>query len=331
MVRELGVSHRFWRHGTKGGHLMRRRWEQDGSVELHLVELSASWEAQTAHAALLLVVYLTALVGKLLIIVLTTVDAQLQTPMYFFLRNLSFLDLCYISVTVPKSIVNSFTHDSSISFRCALQVFFFIGLASAEIATLTVVAYDCYVAICQPLHYEAVTDHGACVRVMALSWLGGTASGLMHVAATFSLPFCGFNSVHQFFCDIPQLLSLLDSKVIVNEIRVMVFITCLVLLCFVLITLSYVYIFSTIMRIPSKEARSKTFATCMPHLVVVTLFLISGSIAYVKPISSSPSFLDLFLPVFYTVVPPTLNPIIYSLRNRDMKAALGRQCVRKTN
>uniref|UniRef100_H0UT74 Olfactory receptor n=1 Tax=Cavia porcellus TaxID=10141 RepID=H0UT74_CAVPO len=296
------------------------------TVEFHLLEFSASQEVQTAHAALMLVVYLVAVSGNLLIIVLTSLDAHLQTPI-----NLSFLDFCYISVTVPKSIINSFTHDSSISFSgCALQVFFFIDLASTEIAILTVMSYDRYVAICQPLYYEAIMDRGACVRMIALSWLSGMVSGLMHVAVTFSLPFCGSNRVPQFFCDIPQLLSLLDSKVIISEFRVMVFITCLVVVCFILITLSYVYIFSAIMRIPSKEGRFKTFSTCVPHLVVVTLFLISGSIAYVKPISSSPSILDLLLPVFYTVVPPTLNPIIYSLRNRDMKAALGRHCVRMT-
>ncbi|ELW62413.1 Putative olfactory receptor 14L1 [Tupaia chinensis] len=205
---------------------------------------------------------------------------------------------------------------------CALQVFFFIDLASTEIAILTVMSYDRYVAICQPLHYEAIMSQGACLTMMAVSWLSGVICGLMHVGATFSLPFCGSNRVHQFFCDISQLLSLLDSKVIVVEIGVMVFITSLVVICFVSITLSYAYIFSTIMRIPSKEGRSRTFSTCLPHLMVVTLFMVSGSIAYMKPISNSPSALDLLLSVFYTVVPPTLNPVIYSLRNKDMKAAL---------
>ncbi|XP_053428507.1 putative olfactory receptor 14L1 [Nycticebus coucang] len=297
-------------------------------AEFLLMGFSDSWEIQIVHAALFLLVYLAALIGNLLIIMLTALDVHLQTPMYFFLRNLSVLDFCYISVTVPNSIASSLTHDTSISFfGCALQVFFFMDLATTEVAILTVMSYDRYVAICQPLRYEVIINQGACVKMMAMSWLSGVICGLMHVTATFSLPFCGSNKVHQFFCDIPQLLSLVDSKIIFIETGVMVLGTSLVIICFVSITLSYMYIFSVIMRIPSKEGKSKTFSTCIPHLVVVTLFMISGSIAYVKPISNSFSVSDLFLSVFYTVVPPTLNPIIYSLRNKDMKSAMKRQCV----
>uniref|UniRef100_A0A8C8YT84 Olfactory receptor n=1 Tax=Prolemur simus TaxID=1328070 RepID=A0A8C8YT84_PROSS len=296
-------------------------------AEFLLMGFSDSWEMQSVHAAIFLLVYLAALTGNLLVIMLPALDVHLQTLMYFFLRNLSFLDFFYISVTVPKSIVSSLTHDTSISFfGCALQAFFFMGLATTEVAILTVMSYDRYVAICQPLHYEVIINQGACVKMMAMSWLSGMICGLMHVTANFSLPFCRPNRVHQFFCDIPQLLSLVDSKVIIIEIGVMVLGTSLVIICFVSITLSYMYIFSVIMRIPSKEGRSKTFSTCIPHLVVVALFMISGSVAYIKPISNSPSVMDLLLSVFYTVVPPTLNPIIYSLRNKDMKVALRRQC-----
>ncbi|XP_049711077.1 putative olfactory receptor 14L1 [Elephas maximus indicus] len=295
-------------------------------TEFVLMGFSDSLKVQILHTVLFLFVYLAALMGNLLTM-LTALDGHLQTPVYFFLRYLSFLDICYISVTVPKSIVNSLTHKTSISFfGCAIQVFFFIDLASTEIAILTVMSHDRYMAICQPLHYEVIMNRGACVRMMVMSWLSGMICGFMHVATTFSLPFCGSNVVHKFFCDIPQLLSLLDSKVIIIEIRVMVFITSLVIVCFVSIAFSYVSIFSTILRIPSKKGRSKTFSTCIPHLLVLTLFMISGSIAYVKPISNSPSVLDLLLSVIYTVIPTTLNPIIYSLRNKDMKVALRRQC-----
>uniref|UniRef100_H0Y0N6 Olfactory receptor n=1 Tax=Otolemur garnettii TaxID=30611 RepID=H0Y0N6_OTOGA len=293
-------------------------------AEFLLMGFSDSWEIRIVHAALFLLVYLVALTGNLLIIILTALDVHLQTPMYFFLRNLSVLDFCYISVMVPKSIASSLTHDTSISlFGCALQVFFFMDLATTEVAILTVMSYDRYVAICQPLRYEVIINQGACVKIMAMSWLSGVICGLMHVTATFSLPFCGSNKIHQFFCDIPQLLSLVDSKLIFIETGVMILGTSLVIICFVSITLSYMF-FSVIVRIPSKKGKSKTFSTCIPHLVVVTLFMISGSIAYVKPISNSFSVSDLFLSVFYTVVPPTLNPVIYSLRNEDMKAALKR-------
>ncbi|XP_006168454.1 putative olfactory receptor 14L1, partial [Tupaia chinensis] len=235
-------------------------------------------------------------------------------------RNLSFLDFCYISVTVSRSVI-TLTHNASISlFECALQVFLFIDLASTEIAILTVMSYDRYVAICQPLHYEAIMSQGACLMMMAVSWLSRVICGLMHVGATFSLPFFGSNRVHQFFCDISQLLSLLDSMVIIIKIGVMVFITRLVVICFVSIALSYAYIFATIMRILSKEGRS--FSTCLPHLMVITLFMVSGSIADMKLISISPSALDLLLYVFCTVVPHIQNPVIYILQNKDMKATL---------
>ncbi|XP_060053062.1 olfactory receptor 14L1-like [Erinaceus europaeus] len=294
-----------------------------------LMGFSDIWEIQIVHAVLFLLIYLLAFMGNVLIVILTSLDVHLQTPMYFFLRNLSFLDFCYISVTVPKSIVSSLTHDTAISFMgCALQVFFFLDLACTETVILTVMSYDRYVAICQPLHYEVIMNQGTCVRMMAMSWLSGAICGLMHVIATFSLPFCGSNRVNQFYCNVPQLINLLDAEDIIIESGVMIFITSLVNICFFSITLSYVYIFCTILKIPSKEGRSKPFSTCIPHLVVVTLFMLSGSIAYVKPISSSPSILDLFLSVFYAVVPPTLNPIIYSLRNKDMKAALSRQIAR---
>ncbi|XP_038618046.1 olfactory receptor 14A16-like, partial [Tachyglossus aculeatus] len=282
-------------------------------------------ELQLIHTALFLLVYLAALMGNLLIIAITTLDRHFHTPMYFFLKNLSVIDLGYISVTVPKSVFNSLTNVNSISLLgCASQVFLVLLLAGSEFALLTVMSHDRYVAICHPLHCEIIMHHGACVRMLAASWFSSCLNAIMYTASTFSLSFCGPNTVHQFFCDIPQLLRLACSTDHVPNDVGLANSICLVFFCFVLIVRSYIRIFSAVWRMPSAEGRSKAFSTCIPHLVVVALFATSGTAAYLKPISDSPSALDLLVSVFYVVVPPTLNPLIYSLRNRDMKAAMGR-------
>ncbi|XP_003428862.2 olfactory receptor 14A16-like [Ornithorhynchus anatinus] len=295
-----------------------------------LLGFSEVRELQLVHAALFLLVYLVALTGNLLIVAVTALDRRLHTPMYFFLRNLSFIDVCYISVTVPKSIFNSLAHRCDIRFPdCVLQVFFFISLASAEMGVLTVMSYDRYAAICRPLLYDAVMSRGACAKMAATSWLSGGFAGLMHTAATFSRTFCGSNMIQQFFCDIPQLVRISHSKGNVAEVGVSLGTISLALACFVSMVVSYVYIISTVLKMPSAEGRSKAFSTCLPHLVVVISFLSTSSFAYLKPTTESPSALDLLLSMFYAVVPPALNPLIYSLRNRDMKSALEKMLGRK--
>ncbi|XP_004482810.2 olfactory receptor 14A16-like [Dasypus novemcinctus] len=279
-------------------------------------------EIQILQAVLFLIIYLAALLGNLLIITLTTKDHRLHTPMYYFLKNLSFLDLCLISITVPKSIANSLTNHNTISFLgCVSQVFFLFVFASTEVALLTVMSYDRYVAICHPLQYEVIMNHRACVQMAASSWVSGGLNAILHTAVTFSVPMCGSLSVHQFFCDIPQLLSLACFYNI-GELVVIGFNLVLDFACVMFIDISYINIFSTVLRMPSREGRSKAFSTCLPHLVVVTLFLSSAFFAYIHPLPKSPSAFDLLVSVFYTVVPPTMNPLIYSLRNKDMKAAL---------
>nr|CAI9688676.1 unnamed protein product [Rangifer tarandus platyrhynchus] len=272
--------------------------------------------------------YLTALMGNLLIIILTTTDQRLQSPMYFFLKNLSLIDICCISVTVPKSIINSLTKSHSISFLgCASQIFLFIFLAGTEYALLIVMSYDRYAAICHPLYYETIMNRGTCLQMVTAAWASGCVYGSIHAAGTFSVRFCGPYIVHQFFCDIPSVLTLACSGEQILEYAFIVasFIGLSLVLdfgCFVFIDISYIHIFSTVRRIPSREGRSKAFSTCLPHLIVVTLFLSSGYFAYLRPLPKSPSLLDLLISVFYTMVPPTMNPLIYSLRNKDMKMAL---------
>ncbi|XP_064135098.1 olfactory receptor 14A16-like [Loxodonta africana] len=279
-------------------------------------------EIQISHAVLFLLLYLAAVLGNFLVITLTSKDHRLHTPMYFFLQNLSFLDLCLISITVPKSIANSLANHTTISFLgCVSQVFFFFLSATTEVSLLTVMSYDRYVAICHPLRYEVIMSHGACVQMAASSWVSGVLNAILHTASTFSIPVCGSPEVHQFFCDVPQLLSLACSY---NTVELVVIVLSLVLDfgCSVFIDISYIHIFSTVLRIPSREGRSRAFSTCLPHLTVVTLFLFSGFFAYLRPLPKSPSPLDLLVLVFYTTVPPIMNPIIYSLRNKDMKMAL---------
>uniref|UniRef100_A0A452QD21 Olfactory receptor n=1 Tax=Ursus americanus TaxID=9643 RepID=A0A452QD21_URSAM len=288
-----------------------------------LIGFSDNRELQILHALLFLVTYLLALTGNLLIITVTSLDHRLQSPMYYFLKHLSLLDLCFISVTVPQSIANSLMNNGYISHgQCILQVFFFIALASSEVAILTVMSYDRYVAVCRPLQYEIIMNSFACRQAVTAVWLAGGLSGLMHTAVNFSIPLCGERVIHQFFCDIPQMLKLACSHEFINEIAMAAFTTSAAFICLVSIVLSYVHIFSTVLRIPSAEGQTKVFATCLPHLFVVTFFLSTAGFEFLRPPSDSQSAMDLMFSIFYTVIPPTLNPAIYSLRNEAMKAAL---------
>ncbi|XP_038599032.1 olfactory receptor 14A16-like [Tachyglossus aculeatus] len=293
--------------------------------EFLLLRFSEVRELQLVQAALFLLVYLAALTGNLLIVAITALDRRLRTPMYFFLRNLSVLDLCFISVTVPKSIHNSLINGRAISlWGCMAQVVIVISFAFSELSLLTAMSYDRYAAICLSRGYGVIMDPGACGKMAAASWLGGGLLGVMYTAGTLKLSFCGSNLVQQFFCDIPSLL-----KISCSETHVVIDVSIatafgLAFISFVLIVVSYVRIFRAVRRIPASEGRAKAFSTCLPHLVVPTIFLSTGAVAYLKPTSDSPSTLDLLVSVFYTTVPPGLNPFIYSLRNRDMKASLER-------
>ncbi|XP_068024078.1 olfactory receptor 14A16-like, partial [Melanerpes formicivorus] len=246
-----------------------------------------------------------------------------HTPMYFFLLNLALLDLGAISTTVPKSMANSLRDTRHISYiGCVLQVFFLVFLMSAEYFLLTTMSYDRYVAICRPLHYETLLGSRVCVHMAAAALTCGVLYALLHTANTFSLPLCQGNAVDQFFCEIPQILKLSCSTSYLRELWLIVLSACLFFVCFVLIVVSYVQIFRAVLRIPSQLGRYKAFATCLPHLAVVSLFVSTLIPAYVKPSSISSPSLDLVLAVLYSVVPPAVNPLIYSLRNQELKDAL---------
>ncbi|NXF87341.1 O14J1 protein, partial [Eubucco bourcierii] len=247
----------------------------------------------------------------------------LHTPMYFFLLNLSILDLGSISTTVPKSMANSLWHTRDISYTgCAVQLFFFVFLIAAEFCLLTIMSYDRYVAICKPLHYDTLLGTRACVHMAAAAWVSGFLYSLLHTVTTFSLPLCQGNAVDQFFCEIPQILNLSCSSSYLRELGLLVVSLLATFGCFLFIVVSYVQIFRAVLRIPSERGRHKAFATCLPHLAVVSLFISTGTFGYLKPSYFSSSSLDLVLAILYSVVPPTVNPLIYSLRNNELKDAL---------
>ncbi|XP_067166495.1 olfactory receptor 14I1-like, partial [Apteryx mantelli] len=288
-----------------------------------LLAFADTRQLQLLHFGLFLGIYLAALLGNGLIITAIACDHRLHTPMYFFLLNLSLLDLGTISTTVPKSMANSLSNTRAISYwGCAAQVFHFYFLISTEYSVLTVMAYDRYVAICKPLHYGTIMSSRACVKMAAAAWSSGFLYALLHTAITFSIPLCQGNVVEQFFCEIPHILKLSCSEAYFRELGALVVSLCLVFGCFIFIVLSYVQIFTVVLRIPSEQGRHKAFSMCLPHLTVVSLFISTAIFACLKPSSLSSPVLDLVVAVLYSVVPPTVNPLIYSMRNKELKDAL---------
>ncbi|NWU97874.1 O14J1 protein, partial [Upupa epops] len=247
----------------------------------------------------------------------------LHTPMYFFLLNPSFLDLGCISTTVPIAMANSLWDSRAISYSaCAAQAFLFVLLISAEYFLLTIMSYDRYVAICKPLHYRTLLGSRACVHMAAAAWSSGVLTALLYMANTFSLPLCQGNVLDQFFCEIPQILKLSCSHSYLREVWVSAIGVSLGFGCFVFIVVSYVQILRVVLMIPSVQGRHKAFSTCLPHLAVVSLFLSTAVFAYLKPSSLSSSALNLTVSFLYAVLPPALNPLIYSMRNQELKDAL---------
>nr|XP_034958242.1 olfactory receptor 14A16-like [Zootoca vivipara] len=278
-------------------------------------------EVQIFHINFFVIIYLVALIENLIIITVIFYSHQLHTPMYFFLANLSLQDISSISVTVPKSIANSLMKTQTISYSgCVCQIFFLVFFLMSHYAFLGVMAYDRYVAICNPLHYETVMNKKACIQMATSAWIGGLFYTTMYTGTTFRIEFCS-NVINQFFCEIPQLLknSCPDSDSTV--IWVLTFGACLAFIYFALIAFSYVQIFRAVLKIPSRHGKQKVFSTCLPHLIVITLFLVSGTFVYLRPTSSSPSAFDLLVSMFYCMVPPVMNPIIYSIRNKELKMA----------
>ncbi|XP_074132008.1 LOW QUALITY PROTEIN: olfactory receptor 5T9-like [Sminthopsis crassicaudata] len=288
-----------------------------------LMGFTEDLEVQIILFLVFFVVYLFTLVGNLGLVVLVVVDSRLHTPMYHFLSVLSFLDACYSSVITPKMLVNFLVKDKTISFSgCVAQMLISVSLGTTECFLLAVMAYDRYIAICNPLLYTAIMTPRVYVPLIIGSYVGGVSHAILHTVATFSLSFCASNVIKHIFCDIPPLLAISCSDTHVNELLLFIFVSSIEIFTILIVLVSYGFILAAIMKIHSAEGRRKVFSTCGSHLTGVSIYLGTILFMYLRPSSSYSLDYDMVLSVFYTILIPMLNPIIYSLRNKDVKEAV---------
>ncbi|XP_005315035.2 olfactory receptor 8U9-like [Chrysemys picta bellii] len=293
------------------------------ATEFILSGLTDRPELQVPLFVLFLLIYGVTLVGNGGMILLITIDPRLHTPMYFFLSNLSFCDLCFSSMISPKMLLNFLAEKKSISYTaCTVQMYLFLSFADVECLLLAVMAYDRYVAICNPLLYTVTMSRQLCKGLVAGVYAVGVVDSMIHTFCTLHLSFCSSNIINHFFCDITQLLVLSCSDTRINEIVMFAFVGCIVVSSLVTVLLSYVYIISTILQIRSAEGRHKAFSTCTFHLIAVVLFYGIQLFMCLRPTSSYSMDTDKVASVFYMLVIPMLNPLIYSLRNTEVKDAL---------
>ncbi|MBZ3879731.1 Olfactory receptor 8K3 [Sciurus carolinensis] len=291
--------------------------------EFILMGITSRPELQAPLFALFLIIYMSTLVGNLGMVILTMVDHSLQTPMYFFLRHLALSDLGYSTAVGPKMLVNFVVDQNAISYYlCATQLAFFCVFITSELYMLSVMAYDRYVAICNPLPYTVIMSQRVCQFLVAISYLYGAFVSLLITIKIFSLPFCGYNVISHFYCDNLPLLSLLCSNTHEIEVIILILAVFNLLSSLLIILVSYLLILIAILRMKSTEGRRKAFSTCGSHLIALIVFYGTLLYMYVQPKSSHSLDTDKVASTFYTLVIPMLNPLIYSLRNKDVKYAL---------
>ncbi|KAM8971028.1 olfactory receptor 1020-like [Sarcophilus harrisii] len=289
-------------------------------------------ELQTILFGVFFLIYVISVVGNLGMILLIGLDSQLHTPMYFFLGNLSFVDFCYTSVITPNMLINFWVEKPVISWNgCATQFFFFGSFAGIEGFLLAVMAYDRYVAICIPLLYTTTMSHRFNIILVSVTYLAGFVNAAIHTTLTFKLSFCHSNIINHFFCDTPPLLKLSCSDTHVNELVIFAFASFNELSCLLTILASYLYVIVAIMKMRTAEGRYKAFSTCASHLMAVTIFFGTILFMYLRSSSSYSMDQDKVISVFYTVVIPMLNPLIYSLRNKEVKASFRKVIIQKTS
>ncbi|XP_064126460.1 olfactory receptor 1A1-like [Loxodonta africana] len=300
-----------------------REDNQSSTLNFILLGITSQQEQECVVFILFLFIYPITLLGNLLIILTILSDVHLHNPMYFFLANLSFVDILFSSVTIPKMLANHLVGSKAISFGgCLTQMYFMIALGNTDSYILAAMAYDRAVAISRPLHYTTIMSPKFCILLVAVSWVIANANALPHTLLTASLSFRGNQEVANFYCDITPLLKLScsDTHLNVKMMYLGVGVFCVPLIC---ITISYIRVFSTVLQVPSTKGVLKAFSTCGSHLTVVSLYYGTVMGTYFRPLTSY-SLKDAVITVMYVAVTPMLNPFIYSLRNRDMKGALGK-------
>ncbi|NXK19760.1 O1020 protein, partial [Arenaria interpres] len=300
------------------------------SAEFVLSGFSEQWDVQAVLFMVFLVIYVVTLLGNLGMLVLIRLDVQLHTPMYFFLSSLSFLDICYSTSITPRLLADLLTERKVISYpACLTQFYFYAVFATTECYLLAVMAYDRYVAICSPLLYAVSMSSRVCALLVAGSFLAGITNATIHTGFALRLSFCGPNVINHFYCEGPPLYAISCTDPTINEMMMFVVVGFNLFVTNLTILVSYTYILATILRMRSTASKHKAFSTCASHLTAVTLFYGSAASMYSRPSSRHSQDLDKVASVFYTVVTPMLNPLIYSLRNKEVKDALGRVVERK--
>ncbi|XP_073509821.1 olfactory receptor 13G1-like [Phyllobates terribilis] len=293
--------------------------------EFIILGLSTNPKLETIIFILFLIIYTVALMGNLIIFLLSIFDSGLNTPMYFFLGFLSFLDICCTSATVPKILTDYVTKSKMISYYgCVAQLFFFTWSMGIELLLLTVMAYDRYIAIRNPLRYTTIINHKVCIHIAITITILGSLNSMTHTYCTFRLPYCGDNKINHFFCEIMPLLKLACGDTYINEIVVFTADFILGICCFCLTCISYVFIINTILKIRSAEGKRKAFSTCASHIIIISMYYGAVIFTYIRPRSSLSLEKDKIVSALYAVITPTLNPIIYSLRNKEVKDAFKR-------
>uniref|UniRef100_A0A8C5Q803 Olfactory receptor n=1 Tax=Leptobrachium leishanense TaxID=445787 RepID=A0A8C5Q803_9ANUR len=295
--------------------------QKNGTQMTEFILLGFSTETQPLLFGIFVIIYIFTFIGNLSIILIVTMDPILQSPMYLFLRNLSIIEIFYISVTVPRMLKDFLQEKKAISIMgCAAQFYFFCCLGATECFTLAFMAYDRYVAICHPLHYMSIMTKRRCLSMSIASWLTGMVLPL--TIFIFRLTFCGPNVINHFFCDISPLLNLSCTDLSFTELVDFILAMVVIMIPLVLIIITYVFILWTVLRIPNNQGRQKTFSTCASHLTIVIIFYTTTLFIYARPRKANPFDSNKLVTVFYSVVTPLLNPIIYCLRNKEVKLAL---------